>query len=73
SPAPPSRKPSAGGGAKWALLLILLVLVIAIVAGLVSLANNATDDLSVDDVIQQEIDQQIDRLDQFIEENTAPE
>ncbi|MGH7264087.1 MAG: hypothetical protein ACREMB_04425, partial [Candidatus Rokuibacteriota bacterium] len=72
-PAGARRRPSAGSGAKWALALILLVLVIAVIAALVSLANNASDNLNVDEVIQQEVTEQIDRLDQFIEENTAPE
>jgi eukaryotic-like serine/threonine-protein kinase len=72
-PAGTQRRPSAGSGAKWALALILLVLVIAVIAALVSLANNASDNLNVDEVIQQEVNEQIDRLDQFIEENTSPE
>jgi serine/threonine protein kinase len=67
------RRPSAGGGAKWAIALILLVIVIAAIAAVISLANNATDDMSVDDVVQEEVQDQITRLDEFIQENTAPE
>jgi serine/threonine protein kinase len=67
------RRPSAGGGAKWAIALILLVIVIAVIAAAISLANNATDDISVDDVVQQEVQDQVTRLEEFIQENTAPE
>jgi eukaryotic-like serine/threonine-protein kinase len=66
-------RPSAGGGAKWALALILLVLVIAVIAGLVSLANNASDSVDLDQVVEREIDEQITRLREVIEQNTAPE
>jgi eukaryotic-like serine/threonine-protein kinase len=67
------RRPSVGGGARWALALILLVIVIAVIAAVISLANNAGDNISVDDVVQQEVQNQVTRLEEFIQENTAPE
>jgi eukaryotic-like serine/threonine-protein kinase len=67
------RRPSVGGGARWALALILLVIVIAVIAAVISLANNAGDNISVDDVVQQEVQDQVTRLEEFIQENTAPE
>jgi serine/threonine-protein kinase len=72
-PAGARRAPSRGSAVKWILGLILLGLVIAVVVGLITLANNAGD-TSVDasEVIEQEVNEQITRLDQVIEENTAP-
>ena len=67
------RRPSVGGGARWALALILLVIVIAVIAAVISLANNAGDNISVDEVVQQEVQDQVTRLEEFIQENTAPE
>jgi serine/threonine protein kinase len=67
------RRPSVGGGARWALALILLVIVIAVIAAVISLANNAGDNISVDEVVQQEVQDQVTRLEKFIQENTAPE
>jgi hypothetical protein len=47
--------------------------VIAVIAAVISLANNAGDNISVDDVVQQEVQDQVTRLEEFIQENTAPE
>jgi serine/threonine protein kinase len=72
-PAESRRRPSVSGGARWALALILLVIVIAVIAAVISLANNAGDNISVDEVVQQEVQDQVTRLEEFIQENTAPE
>jgi serine/threonine-protein kinase len=66
-----SRRPSAGRTARWVAALIVLALVIAVIVGLVALANNASQGVDASDVVQQEIDEQITRLEQFIQDNTA--
>jgi serine/threonine-protein kinase len=71
---PTSRRgPSTGSAVRWILILLLLGIVVAVVVALVSLANNAGDNISVDEVVQQEVQDQVTRLDEFIQENTAPE
>jgi eukaryotic-like serine/threonine-protein kinase len=68
------RAPSAGTAVRWILILLLLALVIAVIVGLVVLANNASDpNVDINDVVQQEIDEQITKLEDFIDANTAPE
>jgi serine/threonine-protein kinase len=71
---PASRRgPSTGSAVRWILILLLLGIVVAVIVALVSLANNAGDNISVDDVVQQEVQDQVTRLEEFIQENTAPE
>jgi serine/threonine protein kinase len=71
---PPSRRgPSTGSVVRWILILLLLGIVVAVIVALVSLANNAGDNISVDEVVQQEVQDQVTRLEEFIQENTAPE
>jgi hypothetical protein len=49
--------------------------VIAIVVGLVALSNDSggSGDIQVDEVVEQEVDGQIQKLEDFINQNTAPE
>jgi sensor domain CHASE-containing protein len=54
---------------RWILLLLLIGLVIAVIVAFISLANNAGEGIDANEVVQQEINEQIDRLEQFIEEN----
>ena len=71
---PASRRgPSTGSAVRWILILLLLGIVAAVIVALISLANNAGDNISVDEVVQQEVQDQITRLEDFISENTAPE
>jgi eukaryotic-like serine/threonine-protein kinase len=71
---PTSRRgPSTGSAVRWILILLLLGIVVAVIVALVSLANNAGDNISVDEVVQQEVQDQVTRLEEFIQENTAPE
>ena len=70
---PPRRGPSTGSAVRWILILLLLGIVVAVIVALISLANNAGDNISVDEVVQQEVQDQITRLEEFISENTAPE
>jgi serine/threonine-protein kinase len=71
---PASRRgPSTGSAVRWILILLLLGIVVAVIVALVSLANNAGDNISVDEVVQQEVQDQVTRLEEFIQENTAPE
>jgi eukaryotic-like serine/threonine-protein kinase len=75
-PAPPAERPrpSAARVVRWILAAILIALVIAVIVALISLANDAGDtNISLDDVLQEEVKPQIDRLRDFIEQNTAPE
>jgi eukaryotic-like serine/threonine-protein kinase len=74
--APPAaaRRPSAGRMVRWILLAILIALVIAVVVGLIALANDAGDtNISLDDVVQEQVEPQVDNLRQWIEQNTASE
>jgi len=66
-----SRRPSAGRTARWVAAAIVIALLIAVIAGLVALANNASQGVDASDVVQQEINEQIDQLEQFIQDNTA--
>jgi serine/threonine-protein kinase len=66
-----SRRPSAGRTARWVAAAIVVALLIAVIAGLVALANNASQGVDASDVVQQEIGEQIDQLEQFIQDNTA--
>jgi serine/threonine protein kinase len=71
---PTSKRPGgAGRVVRWILIVLLLFLVIAVVVGLIALSNDAGDNIDAGEVIQQEVDQQITRLEEFIEQNTAPE
>jgi serine/threonine protein kinase len=69
--APPARKRSGANIARIVGFVILLALVAAIVAGIVILATDAGQSTDIGDLLQDEIDTQIDRLEQFIEENTS--
>ena len=75
APPPAARpRPSAGRMVRWILAAILIALVIAVVVGLITLANDAGDgDINVNEVIEQEVEPQVDKLREFIEQNTAPE
>jgi serine/threonine protein kinase len=66
-PPPGARRPPRGG------FVLLLAIVAAIVAGIVILATDAGQSTDVGELLQDEIDTQIDKLEQFIEENTASE
>ena len=74
---PPSarRGASAGSVVRWILIGVLIFLVIAIVVGLVALSNDSggSGDIQVDEVVEQEVDGQIQKLEDFIDQNTAPE
>jgi serine/threonine protein kinase len=72
-PAAKRRGSSAGRVVRWILIVLLLFLVIAVVVGLIALSNDAGDNIDSSEVIQQEVDQQITRLQDFIDQNTAPE
>ena len=61
--------PSMASAVRWILLLLLIGLVIAVIVAFISLANNAGEGIDANEVVQQEINEQIDRLEQFIEEN----
>jgi eukaryotic-like serine/threonine-protein kinase len=69
------RRTSAGSVVRWILIGVLIFLVIAIVVGLIALSNDSGGggDIQVDEVIEQEVDQQIQKLEDFIDQNTAPE
>jgi hypothetical protein len=68
-PAQPKKR-SMGGVARAIFLVLLLALVAAIVAGVVILATDAGQSTDVGDLLQDEIDVQIDRLEDYIRENT---
>jgi len=71
-PPPPGTAPGrTSSGARWVAALILLVLVIAVIVGLVSLINDTAQSVDINDVVQQEIDEQISRLQDVVEQNTA--
>jgi flagellar basal body-associated protein FliL len=72
-PAAKRRGSSAGRVVRWILIVLLLFLVIAVIVGLIALSNDAGDNIDSSEVIQQEVDQQITRLQDFIDQNTAPE
>jgi serine/threonine protein kinase len=74
-PAPPPQKPRRSGAsiARIVGFVLLLAIVAAIVAGIVILATDAGQSTDVGELLQDEIDTQIDKLEQFIEENTASE
>jgi eukaryotic-like serine/threonine-protein kinase len=72
-PAAKRRGSSAGRVVRWILIVLLLFLVIAVVVGLIALSNDAGDNIDSSEVIQREVDQQITRLQDFIDQNTAPE
>jgi hypothetical protein len=66
------RGTSAGSVVRWILIGLLLFLVIAIVVGLIALSNDSGgQDIPIDEVVQQEVDQQIQQLQDFIDQNTA--
>jgi hypothetical protein len=64
------KKPSMGGVARAIFLVLLLALVAAIVAGVVILATDAGQSTDIGDLLQDEVDVQIDRLEDYIRENT---
>src|SRR5215211_202828 len=74
-PAAAKRGTSAGSVVRWILIGVLIFLVIAIVVGLVALSNDSggSGDIQVDEVVEQEVDGQIQKLEDFIDQNTAPE
>jgi serine/threonine protein kinase len=73
-PAGARRKgPSTGRVVRWILALILLALVIAVIVALVSLAGNAGDGVNANDAVEQDLGDQITRLEEFINEHTAQE
>jgi hypothetical protein len=67
---PQPKKRSMGGVARAIFLFLLLALVAAIVAGVVILATDAGQSTDVGDLLQDEIDVQLDRLEDYIQENT---
>jgi eukaryotic-like serine/threonine-protein kinase len=69
------RGTSAGSVVRWILIGVLIFLVIAIVVGLVALSNDSGGggDVQVDEVIEQQVDQQIQKLEDFINQETAPQ
>ncbi|HSJ16805.1 MAG TPA: protein kinase [Solirubrobacterales bacterium] len=69
----PRKGPSTGSVVRWILALILLALVIAVIVALVSLAGSAGDGVDVNDAVEQEVNEQITRLEEFINEHTAQE
>ena len=72
-PAAARKGPSTGRVVRWILALILLALVIAVIVALVSLAGSAGDGVDVNDAVEQELNEQITRLEDFINEHTAAE
>ena len=72
-PAGARKGPSTGTVVRWILALILLALVIAVVVALVSLAGSAGEGVDANDAVEQEVNEQITRLQDFIDEHTAPE
>jgi eukaryotic-like serine/threonine-protein kinase len=73
--APPTQKPRRSGAsiARIVGFVLLLAIVAAIVAGIVILTTDTGQSTDVGELLQDEIDTQIDRLEQFIQENTASE
>ena len=69
---PPAAKPkrSAGGIGRAILLVLLLALIAAIVAGIVILATDAGQSTDVGELLQDQIDTQIQKLEDYIQENT---
>ncbi len=69
---PPAAKPkrSAGGVVRAILLILLLALIAAIVAGIVILATDAGQSRDVGELLQDQVDTQIDKLEDYIRENT---
>jgi serine/threonine-protein kinase len=69
---PPAAKPkrSAGGVVRAILLILLLALIAAIVAGIVILATDAGQSTDVGELLQDQVDTQIDKLEDYIRENT---
>ncbi len=67
---PAARRPPAGRTARWVAAAIVIALVIAVIVGLVALANSSSQSVDANDVVQQDIGQQIDKLEQFIRDNT---
>ena len=69
---PPAAKPkrSAGGVVRAILLILLLALLAAIVAGIVILATDAGQSTDVGELLQDQVDTQIDKLEAYIRENT---
>ena len=72
-PAGTHKGPSTGKVVRWILALILLGLVIAVIVALVSLAGSAGEGVDVNDAVEQELNEQISRLQDFIDEHTASE
>jgi hypothetical protein len=72
-PAEAKPKRSASSVGRAILLIILLALVAAIVAGIVILATDAGQSTEIGDLLQDEVDTQIDRLEDYIRENTEAE
>ena len=69
-PASAKRKRSASSIARGIFLILLLALVAAIVAGIVILSTNAGQSTDVGDLLQDQVDTQIDKLEQYIQDNT---
>jgi serine/threonine-protein kinase len=69
-PAAAKPKRSAGGVVRAILLILLLALVAAIVAGIVILATDAGQSTDIGELLQDEVDVQIERLEDYIRENT---
>jgi serine/threonine-protein kinase len=72
-PAGARKGPSTGSVVRWILALILFALVVAVVVALISLAGSAGDSVDANDAVEQEVNEQITRLQDFIEEHTAQE
>jgi eukaryotic-like serine/threonine-protein kinase len=74
-PAPQPAKPRRSGAsiARIVGFVLLLAIVAAIVAGIVILTTDAGQSTDVGDLLQDEINTQIDKLEQFIQDNTASE
>jgi eukaryotic-like serine/threonine-protein kinase len=73
APQPAKPRPSAASIARIVGFVLLLAIVAAIVAGIVILTSDAGQSTDVGELLQDEINTQIDRLEQFIQDNTASE
>jgi eukaryotic-like serine/threonine-protein kinase len=69
-PAAARPRRSAGGIVRAILLILLLALVAAIVAGIVILATDAGQSTDIGDLLQDQVDTQIDKLEDYVRENT---